>query len=101
MLSRKDVIDFCLSLADDVYGDYPFRDPNLTEMWRGTYKSVVPAYHTNKHHWNLIILDGTVPIEDIKTMIYDSYKLTMQKGEKSHEKVYNHRCKKVILRGSG
>ena len=41
-------------------------DPNLTYMWRSSYKSVVPAYHMNKYHWNSIILDGTVPDDDIK-----------------------------------
>ena len=54
-------------------------DPNLTYMWRSTYKSVVPAYHMNKWHWNSIILDGSIPIDDIKNMIGDSYELTKPK----------------------
>ena len=59
-------------------------DPNLIYMWRSAYDSVVPAYHMNKWHWNSIILDGTVPTEDIKNMIYDSFELTKPKkrGEK-------------------
>lgn len=30
----------------------------------------------NKKHWNSIILDGTVPDEDIERMIAESYDLT-------------------------
>lgn len=51
-------------------------DPNLTYMWRSSFEAVVPAYHMNKEHWNSIILDGSVPEEDIKAMIGDSYDLT-------------------------
>ena len=54
-------------------------DPNLTYMWRSTYESVVPAYHMNKCHWNSIILDGSIPIDEIKNMIDDSFKLTKPK----------------------
>ena len=54
-------------------------DPNLTYMWRNSFESVVPAYHMNKEHWNSIILDGSVPEEDIKLMISDSYDLTVKK----------------------
>ena len=57
-------------------------DPNLTYMWRSTFESVVPAYHMNKWHWNSIILDGTVPDEEIKNMINDSYELTKPKKKR-------------------
>ena len=53
-------------------------DPNLAYMWRSSFEAVVPAYHMNKEHWNSIILDGSVPEEDIKTMIIDSYDLTIK-----------------------
>lgn len=110
MNTRKEAIDFCLSL-EDTYEDYPFHDFNWTVMrhvsnkkmfaaifghkdqiWinvkcdpavaylqRNTYESVVPAYHMNKYHWNSIILDGTVPADEIKNMIKDSYYLTKPK----------------------
>ena len=41
-------------------------DLDWAYMWRTTYESVVPAYRMNKWHWNSIILDGTVPENDIK-----------------------------------
>lgn len=51
-------------------------DPSLAYMWRGAFESVIPAYHMNKTHWNSIILNGTIPCNEIKTMIADSYILT-------------------------
>lgn len=51
-------------------------DPNITYMWRSSFEAVVPAYHMNKEHWNSVILDGSVPDEEIKVMIGDSYDLT-------------------------
>ena len=50
-------------------------DPEWRDFWRRTYKSVIPAYHQNKEHWNTVILDGSVPDEDIKRMIAESYDL--------------------------
>lgn len=59
-------------------------DPNLAYLWRNTYASVVPAYHMNKFQWNSIILDGTIPEDAIRQMLFDSYELTKPKkrGEK-------------------
>ena len=54
-------------------------DPGMTYMWRNAFKSVVPAYHMNKEHWNSIILDGRVGDDAIRNMIYDSYELTKPK----------------------
>ena len=50
-------------------------DPQWRDFWRGTFASVVPGYHQNKEHWNTIYLDGTVPEEDIRRMIGESYDL--------------------------
>lgn len=54
-------------------------DPGMTYMWRNAFKSVVPAYHMNKEHWNSIILDGKVGDDAIRNMICDSYELTKPK----------------------
>ena len=55
-------------------------DVEWRDFWRNAFDSVIPAYHLNKMHWNSIILDGTIPIEDIKRMIGESYDLTRGKG---------------------
>jgi len=50
-------------------------DPEWRDFWRRAYPSVLPAYHQNKEHWNTIILDGSIPEQDIKRMIAESYDL--------------------------
>ncbi len=50
-------------------------NPEWRDFWRRTFKSVIPAYHQNKEHWNTVILDGSIPDEDIKRMISESYDL--------------------------
>ena len=50
-------------------------DPQWRDLWRKTYKSVLPAYHQNKEHWNTIVLDGSIPDGVIKRMIAESYDL--------------------------
>ena len=54
-------------------------DPEWRDFWRSTYKAVIPGYHQNKEHWNTVVLDGTVPDEDIKRMIAESYDLVVNK----------------------
>ena len=56
-------------------------DPEWRDFWRSAFDSVIPAYHMNKEHWNSIILDGTVPDEDVERMIGESYDLTKPKAK--------------------
>ena len=44
-------------------------DPQWRDFWREMYPAVIPGYHQNKEHWNTIILDGTIPEDEIKRMI--------------------------------
>lgn len=50
-------------------------NPEWRDFWRGAYESVIPGWHQNKEHWNTIILDGSVPEDDIRRMIAESYEL--------------------------
>ena len=50
-------------------------DPDWSIVWRHEFESVIPAYHHNKEHWNSVILDGSVPAENIRFMIAHSYEL--------------------------
>jgi len=61
-------------------------DPRWRDLWRETYESVVPGWHQNKDHWNTIILDGSIPTEDIKRMIAESYDLVTDSPTK---RIYN------------
>ena len=44
-------------------------DPNLALELRAQYASVTPGYHTNKRLWNTIVLDGTVPDDEVAELI--------------------------------
>ena len=50
-------------------------NPEWRDFWRSAYESVTAGYHLNKEHWNTINLDGTIPEEEIKRMIAESYDL--------------------------
>lgn len=54
-------------------------DPEWGVFWRNVYSSVIPAYHMNKVHWNSIILDGSIPPEEIMAMIDKSHELCGKK----------------------
>lgn len=58
-------------------------DVEWRDFWRSAFSSVIPAYHMNKEHWNSIILDGTIPEDDVKRMILESYELTRPKEKKT------------------
>lgn len=57
-------------------------DPEKAFFWRDLYASVTAGYHQNKEHWNTIILNGSIPDEDVKTMIAESYDLVSDSPSK-------------------
>lgn len=61
-------------------------DPQWRDFWRQTYEAVLPGYHQNKEHWNTVILDGSIPDEDIKRMIAESYDLIVGGKRKSRRR---------------
>jgi predicted DNA-binding protein (MmcQ/YjbR family) len=50
-------------------------DPELALELREKYNAVTPAWHFNKVHWNGVLLDGSVPDNEIKSWIDHSYSL--------------------------
>ena len=50
-------------------------DPDLAEDLRRVYPAVTYAPYMSKRHWNRVLLDGTVPGEEIRGMIRHSYDL--------------------------
>ena len=69
-------------------------DPSFAEELREMHESIVPGHHMNKTHWNTIILDGSVPDEELERMIDHSYSLVVKKLKKSQrsllEQAYDH-----------
>jgi len=55
-------------------------DPEKAVELREKYASVIPGYHMNKKHWNTVIGDGSVPRDEIKEFIKDSYNLVAPKS---------------------
>ncbi len=53
-------------------------EPMLVDFLRQT-DGFVSAYHMNKTHWLGILLDGTVPDEQILDLLDQSYQLTAKK----------------------
>ena len=48
-------------------------EPDLAIELRAEYEAVIPGYHLNKKHWNTVILDGTIPDDEIEEMVSHSY----------------------------
>ncbi len=53
-------------------------DPDLALTLRDRYKAITPGYHMNKKHWNTVILDNTVPQEEVQGLIDHSYNLVVK-----------------------
>ena len=53
-------------------------EPGQAMFLRDMYPAVRPGYHMNKTHWNTVTLDGTVPDEEVRAMIDDSYDLVVK-----------------------
>ena len=58
--------------------------PELISMIVGA-EGYLPAYHMNKQHWLTVLLDGTVPAEQVLERIEDSYILVT---ESASERIY-------------
>ncbi|MEG0571200.1 MAG: MmcQ/YjbR family DNA-binding protein [Oscillospiraceae bacterium] len=58
-------------------------EPMRADLLRSVYKDVCPAWHMNKTHWNTVILDGDVPLDELYSLIDESFTLTLQ--QKNHK----------------
>lgn len=50
-------------------------DPQLAEVLREKYETIIPGYHLNKKHWNTILCTGQVPDDEIHDFVRLSYNL--------------------------
>lgn len=50
-------------------------DPQLAELLREKYESVLPGYHLNKKHWNTIVCSGQLDDDELKDLVRHSYEL--------------------------
>ena len=50
-------------------------DPQLAQVLREKYETVLEGYHLNKKHWNTVILTGQLPWKEVQALILHSYHL--------------------------
>lgn len=62
-------------------------DPEWRDFWRNAYAAVQPGYHQNKEHWNTLILDGSIPEQEVKRMIEESYDLVAGTKKKKRNSI--------------
>ena len=59
-------------------------DPEQAIALRAQYPgAVLPGYHMSKTHWNTVLLDGTVPDDELIWMIDHSYALIVKSLKKA------------------
>jgi predicted DNA-binding protein (MmcQ/YjbR family) len=61
-------------------------EPTWAVILRNTYTAVKPGWHLNKEHWNTITCDGSIPADEILTMIDHSYDLIVSRLTKVQRK---------------
>ncbi len=49
-------------------------EPSLALELRAQFPAVIEGYHVNKTHWNTVVLDGTVPADEVRDMVEHSYR---------------------------
>ena len=58
-------------------------DPEWALELRARYEAVQPGYHMNKKHWNTVVLDGSIPLDEVREMIDHSYDLVVRSLKKA------------------
>ncbi len=48
-------------------------EPALALELRAQFPAVTPGYHTDKRHWNTVVLDGSVPDDEVLEMVEHSF----------------------------
>ncbi len=73
--------------------------PDHADALRSIFPAVIPGYHMNRTHWNTIILDGTIPIAEIESMINHSYSLIVKSLKKAERELLelHHRKEDLYL----
>ncbi len=63
-------------------------DPQLSEVLREKYESVLPGYHLSKKHWNTLVLSGQLSDKEVVDLINHSYDLVVKNLPKNVQKSF-------------
>ena len=77
---------FALTNIDDFSSVNLKCDPELAVELRERYEAVQPGYHMNKTHWNTVLIDGSIPDQELRKWIDNSYDLVASKLTKAQKK---------------
>ena len=58
-------------------------DPALALELRAQYEAVTPGYHTNKRLWNTVVLDGTVPADEVAELVRHAWEQAVRGMKKA------------------
>jgi predicted DNA-binding protein (MmcQ/YjbR family) len=61
-------------------------DPVDALILRKQYSAIRPGYHMHKTHWNTITLNGSIPDDEIRLMIDESYDLVVRGMTRAKQK---------------
>lgn len=71
---------FALLSEEDGFDNIALKcEPEWAELLRLQYDAVKPGYHLNKRHWNTVVMDGSIPEDELRAMIDHSYQLVASK----------------------
>ncbi|HZR79442.1 MAG TPA: MmcQ/YjbR family DNA-binding protein [Chthoniobacterales bacterium] len=69
---------FALASLDEVPARVNLKcDPDRALDLRDQYEEVQPGYHMSKKHWNTVVIEGSVPLSELRSMIDHSYELVL------------------------
>ena len=60
-------------------------EPELAELLRKKYESVIPGYHLNKKHWNTVNITDEIDDNEIIMMISHSYERVFKSLKRSEK----------------
>ncbi|MEV2249576.1 MmcQ/YjbR family DNA-binding protein [Streptomyces sp. NPDC050147] len=52
-------------------------DPEIAVQLRAAHPEIVPGWHMNKRHWNTVTVDATLPDQQVRELVEDSYDLVV------------------------
>jgi predicted DNA-binding protein (MmcQ/YjbR family) len=79
---------FCLANLDGALSVNLKNDPEKNIELREHYPDIKPGYHMNKHHWNTVEINGSIPDGLLKQLIDESYESIIKGLSKKRQEIF-------------